>query len=345
MNFKNNTGGYNVYDKFNLFKIYAILVAVLIFFSMFGINVKIAFFGLIGSILYSFFFFGILEVGLKFDEYQSAKKILMEMTVVFSIFSAMAVFMIDVAVFENNFRDMVYKNIALFFLIISLLLIFFQKNNLLKIKSEDFNGLLIQERMYDDIKLQLKESFEYRVIKNKNKQEIFAKDIDNEVVDIFQNIKPEILVEIKKFILMDEGYKQFSKYWLTILNPDDNAAINNYIDFLNTEVKEAHEDNKFYRYMYQLIRKKLDLINKEYDFSQAVKSFHGVVEYAIIDMFIYARNFKNIPMGNILAYANENSQSRHFYGTLNSITIESVGRYGIGIYVGYYLAKENLGTV
>jgi len=54
-------------------------------------------------------------------------------------------------------------------------------------------------------------------------------------------------------------------------------------------------------------------------------------------MYVFSKDYENIPMGNMLAYAAESLHSRHLYGAFNSIGIKSIGRYGIGYYVGYFI--------
>jgi hypothetical protein len=373
-------GSHRIWKLSSFFFGYAVAFGFLLLTKMLGMDMSLFFYGLVISVLFLIYLFNFAGIGIKFDLFVHAKKELLIMTYVMTTIGGMLSFLLINTFIKKDIHGLAYTEVGVFLLIISLGLLYFSKGTLVKKvgdkrvffssddlirkKAGDFEGILVQERMYDDVHLHLEDVFKYRVKEiitpakwkrnkflpmfdkiiepEKKSKLIFAKDVDNEVVDIFQNIKPEILAEIKDFLLLDEKVRPFREYWVTFLSVEDDKEILDYMDFLSVPIKSGDENNKFYRYIYQKCRSKLAEVKKEYDFIAGVKRYKGVAEYAMVDMYLYAYEIKNIPMGNILAYAKENSQSRHFYGVFNSISIRSIGRYGIGFYAGYFLAKEHL---
>lgn len=193
---------------------------------------------------------------------------------------------------------------------------------------------IVQERMYDDILLQLDDAFNYRVI---NKM-IDMRELDLSVVDNEKELKPSIKKEIIDII--NGKRTTYYDYKLTKVN-----NIEETIKFLNTPIKAVEETDKFIRYIFQLCNKKLEPLKEEFDFKRALEKYSNILEYALIELFIHTRNFKNVPMANMIAYANESSYSKHVYGALDSHTATSIGRFGIAYYVGYYLFNDYLNFI
>jgi len=359
-------GTAEIFDIKSFFKKYAILFALIVVMSLLNMDSTAFLYMGIVSIFYIYYFFTATGINIKFDNFVLAKRQLMTSIFVITAFAAMILFLASGVLDKSYHRhNLVYYGIGFTLLFISLILLYFARKDQVRKKAEDFDGLLVQEKMYDEIKIDLKDAFAYRIkqiikpptfkknrflpkkfhkqlSEKKVSKEIFAPDIDSDVVDIFQVILPERLKEIRDILLLNEKARPFREYWLTVLDVDNKEEVSAYISSLEKPILSTKEKNLFYRFFYQLIVKKIKGVQKNYDFEVALKRFNGVVEYAILDMFLYAREFLNIPMGNMLAYAAESKQSRHFYGAANSITIESVGRYGIGIYAGFYLAKAQL---
>lgn len=188
---------------------------------------------------------------------------------------------------------------------------------------------IVQERMYDDILVQLDDAFRYRVVEKK----IDMRELDISVVDNERQLKPSIQKEIMDII--NRKRVNFYDYKLT-----KTTNIEETLNFLNTPIKDAKERDKFIRYIFQTCNKKLVPLKEDFDFKQSLKKYSNIIEYAIIELFLHTRNYKNVPMANMIAYANESAYSKHLYGVLDSHTATSIGRYGIGYYVGFHLFNE-----
>lgn len=181
-------------------------------------------------------------------------------------------------------------------------------------------------------------SDEYCMDNSKTNKSIDMRDLDLEVV----NNERELLPHIKKEIadIVSRKNEIMYPYSLTVIKEDDTDRT---IAFLNSAIKEAKEDNKLIRYVYQMcIRDLKRRVNKRFDFIEALKKYDYVLEYAIIDLFIYTNSFLNRPMGNIVCYKSESDYSKHLFGALNSQPCSSttIGRNGIAYYVGYHKFSE-----
>jgi len=237
-------------------------------------------------------------------------------------------------IFEINMKN---KSLSLSIDFVSLLIIISAFYGIYKLpkmspkKLEKDYPNIVQERMYDDILIQLDDAFRYRVVDKK----IDMRELDISVVDNERQLKPSIQKEIMDII--NKKRVNFYDYKLTKITDVEET-----LKFLNTPIKDAKEQDKFIRYIFQTCNKKLAPLKEDFDFREALKKYSNIIEYAIIELFLHTRNYKNVPMANMIAYANESAYSKHLYGVLDSHTATSIGRYGIGYYVGYHLFNEYL---
>lgn len=222
----------------------------------------------------------------------------------------------------------------------------------IKKKEKDFNNLK-QEYMYDDVKVKLADAFSHRIKTTgsgkKTKEWIDLQGLDIQVVDIYRDIKEDIFLEIRYIVNMEESMRDSLPYFLTKYNSKE--EIEEGIKELQRPVLDGSEKNKFIRYVYQLLKMKIEENKRAFDIEAKIKEFDGVLEYAILDMYTFVADFKggfkNVPIGNMLAYTDPktegNMYSRHLCGAMDSISMnEIVGRYGIGFYTGYHLFLEGV---
>jgi len=296
----------------------------------------------IGLVLLWYFYF-LSGVGTRIDEFYKAKHNLFSLLIL-AMFMNFLPFggMIELLGILDKERDYTLNVIGIILLFVSVITLFLRKKFHIRKTADDYTNLK-QERMYDDIILELDDAYKGRIIKESGKDYLDIREIDVEVVDMFKNIKPKLKNEIINIINYDTKSKEFRPYRLTLLSTEE--MIDRYINKLNKPIVDSTDTDKFPRYMFQMLTGKLNELRIKYDIKAKILEFSGVFEYALIDMFILARTYKNIPMGNTLAYAQETTQSRHLYGALNSITIRSIGRYGIAFYVGYYKAIEKMNEI
>lgn len=321
---------------------------------------------IIFSLGYIIYFYKILGVGVVVDEwYYVRKSYLFNIIVTVLFISLSMIFFIFEVIISSNYEICMQIFGAVSF-IIGLIALFIRKDFTPKKKAKDYPNLK-QERMYDDINMPLDETFKYRVKKkeiietihkkgflgigkktikrikrNEKGEKVYTKvvdysDVNLDTVDFYRNLLPDVETEIKDII--NKENMDFYEYHLTEI--EDEKGADKLIKKLSLPIKEADADGFIFpRFWYNELKKRLESINKDYDFKKSIRRFNGIFEYAMIDMFVYTREFKNVSMGNSRSYAVENKQSLNLYGALNSNTTRSVGRSGIAYYVGYHKTLE-----
>lgn len=190
--------------------------------------------------------------------------------------------------------------------------------------------LLEQEVMYDT-GLSLEQAYYHRVIKweGKTPSKVSTDNIELAVVDKQKNLLPHLKKEISDIVTGDNV--GFYEYSLTRVDPRKKSI-------------EDIEKNlsPFYKSIFKIANENLAQFSQPIPFKMAMDLNNNIVEYAILYTLEKAKLIKNTPIGNLGSLV-KSLQDEHMLGACSSLGFTSIGRYGIGIYVGYkkYWQKQN----
>ncbi|MDD3598175.1 hypothetical protein, partial [Sulfuricurvum sp.] len=218
---------------------------------------------------------------------------------------------------SNNFAW-----VAVLGIFISLLMIITVKFVRPKRYAEEFD-ILDQEVMYNT-GVSLEKAYYHRAIQFKGSlvTKVSTDNIDLAVVDTKKELLPHLKREIIDIVA--ETNKEFYEYSLTRINPAKDNLI---------EVEKNL--SPFYAAIFRIANQNLAEFSKNISFKEAMALNDHVVEYAILYVLEKAREIKNTPIGNLGSLVGSSTQDEHMLGACSSLGFTSVGRYGIGIYVGY----------
>lgn len=188
--------------------------------------------------------------------------------------------------------------------------------------------LLEQEVMYDT-GISLEQAYYNRVIKWKGEtpSKVSTDNIELAVVDKQKNLLPYLKKEISDIVSGENiGFYEYS---LTRVDPRKKS-----IDLVEKEL------SPFYKAIFKIANENLTQFSEPIPFKRAMEINNNIVEYAILYTLEKAKLIKNTPIGNLGSLVNS-LQDEHMLGACSSLGFTSVGRYGIGIYVGYKKYWEN----
>jgi len=192
--------------------------------------------------------------------------------------------------------------------------------------------LLEQEVMYDT-GCSLEQAYYHRVIKWKGKtpSKVSTDNIELAVVDKQKNLLPHLKKEISDIVSGEN--MGFYEYSLTRVDP------------LKKSIDEIEKGlSPFYKSIFKIANENLTQFSDPIPFKRAMELNNNIVEYAILYTLEKAKSIKNTPLGNLGSLVNS-LQDEHMLGACSSLGFTSVGRYGIGIYVGYKKYWENQNNI